>query len=418
MKLYDHQKKIIAEDPKTCGLFLGTGSGKTRTALSLATGDTLVICPKTQRDDGNWERELQKMGKELSLTVISKEDFRRDHEEMRAYETVIIDECHTVLGVTPNVCYRNRKQRPKASQLFDAIDAYLYKTEPRRLYLCTATIIRSPMTVWGAYRLLHPLSDGATMEGFLFFRDKYYQRLPIPGRDIWKAKSTQELKDSLANVVRKLGYIGRLEDFFDVPEQNYKTDYIELTPEQKQRLKDIPLEYPDALVLVGKKHQIENGCLAGDEYSNAVLFNNKKTDRILDYALEFPRMVVFAKYTAQIQSIRDALTKEGYKVLTLTGATKDRGAVIKEANESERCILVAQAQISSGWEVPQFPCMIFASRTYSYVDYEQSLGRIQRANNIKKNIYIHLVVKGGVDEAVDKALLDKQDFSEAIYAST
>jgi hypothetical protein len=60
--------------------------------------------------------------------------------------------------------------------------------------------------------------------------------------------------------------------------------------------------------------------------------------------------------------------------------------------------------------------MIFASRTYSFVDYDQALGRIQRVNNIKHNLYISLVVKDGVDEAVDKALAGKQDFNERLYA--
>jgi predicted helicase len=74
-----------------------------------------------------------------------------------------------------------------------------------------------------------------------------------------------------------------------------------------------------------------------------------------------------------------------------------------------------QAQISAGWELPECPVMVFASRTYSWVDYEQAIGRIQRVNNIKKNLYINLVVKGGVDEAIDKSLLNKKDFSERVY---
>lgn len=415
MHYYAHQQKIIDEDPAHTGLFLGTGSGKTRVALALARGKTLVICPKTQRDDGNWQREKEKMNLAIDLIVTSKEDFRRDWAEMAPFNTVIVDECHTLLGVSPTIRYRNRKPMPKASQVFDALDAYLYKTEPDRVYLCTATIIRSPMTVWGAYRILRPRARGASFEGFLAFRNKYYTKLPIPGREVWVPKSSEQAKEDLGALVRKLGYTGRLEDFFDVPEQSFKTDYIELTTEQKARLKEIPLEYPDPLVLTGKRHQIENGVLAGDEYTAPLSFANGKVDRILDYALEFPRMVIFARYRGQIDAIASALQKEGYKVLTMTGDTKERGEVIKEANESAACILIVSAQISAGWELPTFPVMIFASRTYSFVDYDQSLGRIQRANNIKKNLYIFLIVRGGVDEAVGKALANKQDFNEAIY---
>ena len=49
--LYEHQKKVLLEDKHRCGLFLGTGAAKTRTALCLAEGKTLVVCPKQQRED-------------------------------------------------------------------------------------------------------------------------------------------------------------------------------------------------------------------------------------------------------------------------------------------------------------------------------------------------------------------------------
>lgn len=421
MKLYAHQQKIVDEDPSKCGLFLGTGSGKTRTALLLARGKILVICPKTQKEDGNWEREAQslyddsRVPRRTSLTVLSKETFRRDYKKLGRFDTVIVDECHTMLGVQPSVRYRNRVPEPKTSQLFEALDGFLRVMKPDRLYLCTATIIRSPMTVWGAYRLLNPTKDGSTFRGFLAFRDKYYMKLPMPGRDVWNPRTNSDLKDDLAAMVRRLGYVGRLEDFFDVPDQVFRTDRIELTDMQKKRLKDMVIEYPDPLVRTGKQHQIENGCLAGDEFNAPEIYPNAKIDKILDYALEFPRMIVFAKYTVQIVQIAAHLRAAGVPAWELTGQTMNRDEVLAYAKENDG-VLVCQAQISAGWELPNTPVMIFASRTYSWVDYEQSFGRIQRANNIKKNLYINLVTKGGVDEAVDKALQNKSDFSERIYA--
>lgn len=421
MNLYAHQQAIIDADPKRTGLFLGTGSGKTRTALMLARGKTLVICPKTQKEDGNWEREYMELvsyGK-IQLTelqTISKETFRRDYKTIGSFDTVIVDEAHTMLGVTPTVRSRKRVPEPKASQLFDALDDFLRVTKPERLYLCTATIIRSPMTVWAAYKLLNPAAPGSTFRGFLAFREKYYMKLPMPGRDVWQARSDSYTKDALADMVRRMGNVGRLEDFFDVPAQSYKTDVLELTDIQKGRLKDISIEYPDPLVQTGKRHQVENGVLAGDMFNAPEEYANAKLEKIRDYALEFPRMVVFAKYRAQIGALERALSKEGYTVLTMTGDTTDRGDVIARANVLDAYILIVSAQISAGWELPACTVMIFASRSYSYVDWEQSLGRIQRANNIKKNLYITLVTRGGVDEAVDKALKNKSDFSERIYA--
>ncbi len=413
--LYEHQKKIIAEDPKKTGLFLGTGSGKTRTALMLARGRTLVICPKTTKEDETWEREYEKLDKIIpvdywkKITTISKETFRRDAHKLLRFDTVIVDEAETCLGVTPNIRWVKKQPIPRASQLFEALLGFVARTKPERLYLCTATIARSPMTVWGASKIL------GKNWNFYQWRDAFYFRLPMPGREVFTAKNDDEAKDRLAKAIRSLGYVGRLEEFFDVPEQTYKTIHLELTAKQKARIRELSLEYPEPIVLLGKKLQVENGILSGDEFNAPEYFDNAKIDKILDLAIEFPKMVIFARYRAQIDSIYFALKGEGYKVLVITGDTKDRGEMLKEANASKACILLVSAQISAGWEAPDYPCMVFASRTYSYTDYQQGLGRIQRANNIKKNLYINLVVKGGIDEAVDKCLTVKKSFDERIY---
>lgn len=430
MKAYAHQKAIIDDDPEKCGLFLGTGSGKTFLALSLAKGSILVICPKTQKEDGNWEREYKKVlmqgvekrlkdGKQAKvlrprLTVMSKEEFRRDWASLERFHTVIVDEAHTCLGVTPNTRQRNRQTVPKASQLFDALQSFLALTKPDRLYLCTATIVKSPMTVWGAALLLGHV-QGDVLPSFFSWREKFYVRLPMPGREIYAPKKDSETKDELARLVRKIGYVGRLEEYFDVPEQTFRTVHVGLTGAQEKRIKELRLEYPDPIVLIGKRHQVENGVLAGDEFNAPEIFDNAKIDKIIEYAEEFPRMVVFVKYRAQIEQIAKALEDAGRHVIVLVGDTQDRGSVIAHANMQKEAVFICQAQISAGWELPEYPVMIFASRTYSFVDYAQALGRIQRANNIKKNLYINLVVKGGIDEAVDKALSNKQDFDERLY---
>lgn len=409
MSLYQHQLDIIRDDPKKCGLFLGTGSGKTLTALLLARGKTLVICPKTQRDDENWQREAKKNKLSIDLTVLSKETFRRDFAKLPRFDTVIVDEAHTCLGVTPNTRQRKKVIIPRASQIFEALETFLFMHKPDRLYLCTATIMKSPMTVWAAARLL-----GHEWE-FYKFRYTFYVKLPMPGREVYAPKRDSETKDRLAAAVRKLGYVGRLEDYFDVPDQTYRTVHVGLTEKQKQRIKDMKIEFPEPIVRVGKIHQIENGVLSGDEFSEPEFFDNEKIDAVLDFAVEFPRMVLFVKYTHQIAMLEKELNRKGYKTLTLTGSTQDRGKVIAEANASPECVFIAQAQISAGWELPEYPVMIFVSRTYSFVDYDQAIGRIQRANNIKKNLYVNLVVKGGVDEAVDACISQKQDFNERLY---
>jgi hypothetical protein len=152
-KLYDHQKKIIQEDKKWFGIFQGTGSGKTNTALHLAKGGTLIICPKQQREDRTWQDNAQKFGIDIPLTVVSKEEFRRDYENYRDFSTVIIDECHSVLGVLPETRQRKGIQIPKTSKIFEAVLNYIKKYPPERFYLLSATPVSKPMNLWAIAKL-------------------------------------------------------------------------------------------------------------------------------------------------------------------------------------------------------------------------------------------------------------------------
>jgi hypothetical protein len=409
MKLYEHQKKIIKENKKKVGLFLGTGSAKTATALHLAEGKILCITPKLQREEKNFIREAQKWGMKLDITQISKEEFKKYANTLEQFDTVILDEVHTQAGVTPSIRWVKKEPRPKASQTYDSLIEYLNRCPPKRLYVLTATPTRSPMCVWGISQILGYDWD------FYKFRDAFYIRIKKGFREFFIPKNDVATKERMGRIVRHLGYTGKLDDYFDVPDQIYKEIHVELTSEQKRRIEKVTIEFPDPLVLIGKKHQIENGVLNGDQFSDSEIIKDNKIDVIKDLALEFPKMIIFAKYTMQIQKIKDAL-KDDYTVFTLQGETKNRAQVIKDAEMSDSCILIIQSQISAGFELPSFPVMVFASQSYSVVDRVQSEGRILRANRLKKNLYITLVAKGGIDQAVCESIKNKVDFSEYIYA--
>jgi len=394
MQLYSHQKAIIEADPKKCGLFLGTGGGKTRIALSLARGNVLIIMPKTQFLDENWARERAKLEtKNITPRFISKEQFKKEHATLPYFETVIIDEAHTILGVTPNVRYRDRVAIPKTSQIFEAVHSYFKRTNPDRIYLCTATPARNPMSIWGAGILLGKKWD------WYKWRNMFYFKLPMNGREIFQAKKDTRSKELLARQTKSLGYIGRLSDWFDVPEQTIKTIHCPLNKEQEQRIKELPLEFPDPLVLIGKVHQVEQG--------------EGKLEEIENILSEFPKVIVFAKYRAQIESIKEYFDKE-IDVYTLTGDIKNRKEVIYNAEKSEQCLFIAQSQVSAGYELPSFRCMIFASMSYSFVDYTQACGRNLRANALSKNLYVFLQ-SGNIDSAVLECMKGHKDFSELLY---
>lgn len=418
-KLYDHQKNILAENKAKCGIFLGTGGGKTRVALELAEGRTLVVCPKQQREDKTWERNAEKFGVKIDLTVLSKEDFRRDYRTLEAYDTFIIDECHNHFGVRPEVRQKKGKQIPKTSQLFEATLFFVRKNPPKRFYPCSATPVTKPMNLWAIATLFGEKWD------FFRFRMKYYTEISIGQRRIWIPRKNEEVRSNLAELIKRFGYTGSLNDFFDVPEQTHKTVYIELGEEQKMAMRELSYNEADPLVKRARERTIENGVLYGKRIeeldsktdimvNKTTIYPSKKIDYILERAIEFPKLLIFANYTAQIEEIARVLRKEGYNVSTLTGKTKDRTFIERVDISSEPHIIVAQSSVSYGYELPSFPCVIYASKSWRYVDYEQSLGRVLRANHLKKNLYIHLIVKDGSDESCHEAVMEGKDFQEKL----
>lgn len=417
--LYKHQIQIISENKLRHGIFQGTGSGKTRTALELIDQDTtLIIMPKQQFLDKTWEENMKKFGLKKKIVTISKETFRRDWESIPRYGNLIIDECHTVLGVMPEFRQRNKVQIPKTSQIFEAVLMYIKKHEPKRIYLCSATPVSKPMNMWAIAKLMGVNWD------FNKFRETFYFARAIGRRQIWLPKKDQETKQRLALLVQKFGYTGSLNDFVDVPEQTHKEVEIELTDAQKEAIKALKETEADPLVRRARQRTIENGVLYGQEIEeievgeermvrHTTIFPSRKIDYILERAIEFPKLLIFANYTAQIHEIERILKEEGYKVSTLTGATKDRTFVRKVDESDEPHIIVAQSGVSAGYELPSFPCVIYASKSWQYVHYEQSLGRVLRINKLKKNLYIHLVVKG-CDSDCHEAIMSGVDFQEKL----
>lgn len=418
--LYDHQKKIIADPRMWFGIFTGTGSAKTRTGLELAEGRTLVIVPKQQREDKTWQDNASKFGIFKDITVISKEEFRRDWETLRRFDTVIVDECHHMLGVLPDTRQRNKILIPKTSQLFEGLSEYIKGLPPKRFYLLSATPATKPMHVYALGTLLGKRWD------FISFREKYYTAVKMGAyRNIWIPKKDKALKERLVELIKELGYTGGLSDFFDVPPQTHIVKHFGLTEAQKGALKALKDEEADPMAVRAYTRAIENGVRYGAELivsgaksdrmqKKTFHYGSEKIEYILEKVAEFPKMLIFAAYIGQIDAICDALTKEGYPVTRVTGATKDRANVFKLADAAERAVVVVQAGISEGYELKSVPVVIYASLSNKVRDKVQGDGRVLRGDALKKNLYITLVVKGGLDEQCYNTITSGVDFNEKV----
>lgn len=388
MKRYLHQTKVVEANPEKVILAWGTGLGKSLALEDLAKKNEvlpLVICPKSIKE--RWAKVFP---------TISKEGFRKDWEQLPYYPALIVDEIHHFSG---------------QSQMSKALGQYTKKHNPLFIWGATATPYRStPLNVYilARHMGLHwPYRQFRTT----FFEIKYFGK-----RMVWVAKTDAASRTALIDLLKTFCDVVSADDAGLPPDDVHQEELFYLTDEQNKAIAKLKLTETNPVVRYGKEHQIAQGQVKGDEFTVHTHFKNEKIPRILEMAQQHPSMLIFAKYTIQIQLIKDALVKAGHTVYTLTGATKDRQAVIDEVAKGDS-ILIANTSLGEGWEAPHFDFIVFASLPWSYVDFLQCCGRASRANVPKRRTYVTMTVKDSIDERVKEALEKKQDFSLELYAN-
>jgi len=397
INLYAHQKRILERNPEKILLCWSTGSGKSFACLALAERNgrnVLIICPKSVKR--KWENETKQFGCKRIYIIVSKEEFRRDYKTVGFCDTVIIDEMH-FFGNT-------------SSQLTKAMINYIKVVKPRYIYGATATpYLSTPFNIYSLAKIL-----GHDWNWFNF-RMKYFSTISMGGRQVPVIK--KGIEPEMAQLVASIGDVVSMEDCVDVPEQIFKDEYFELTKSQLKKIKEIKETEYNPVVRYIKIHQVENGALKGDEYNEDAFFPSSKVDRIMEYVETNPKIAIICRYNLQIEYLKQAISKVK-PVYVINGAVDDKEAVVAQIEASTACVALVNASCSEAYELPSIPLMIFASVGFSYKDYKQICGRILRINHLKKNVYVHLIVKGSVDEAVYDAIRKKEDFDVEIYAKT
>lgn len=390
MKLYHHQQALVDKNPAKHLIAHSTGTGKTHTALALASKNAtraLIIVPKALT--ANWKRNLA-LWPPLGHQIISKETFRRDWDRLPAFQAVIVDECHHFSGMS--------------SQMSKSLSSYLKKHQPRFVWLLSATPLTS--TAWSVYRLASFLGHNWNYQAFkhrFFFEVRLGHRVvPAPRKG---------MDGELAALIRSIGDVVALEECADVPDQVFETEYFTLTKEQIKAIKD--LDDATHIARFTKHHQIEQGCKKGDGYVPHETYPSMKNERILELCAENPKVAVFCRYLLQIETLA-ALIKDR-PVFILSGEVKDRDAVVQQVEATSKCAVLIQSDTSEGYELPSIPLIIFASLSFSYLKYQQAIGRFNRINALKKNVYIHLVTEDGPDQAIYDCIQNRADFYVELY---
>ena len=394
MELFKHQKKFLKENPNKSSLVWSCGTGKTRTAIIWSKGyNVLIICPKALKI--NWERECKKWGLTI-FKIVSKEEFRRDYKKLNGYQQVIVDEVHNGF-LTPNF----------KSQMSRNLRSYLKDNHVERVLLLSATVYTS--SPWNIYNLAWYTGHEWNWRRF---KEAYFYDVRMGNRIIPMVKKGVEKK--LAKLTKEIASVIDIHDCMDVPLQNHlEPEYFALTPKQIQVIKD---NYdPLPIVRYTNQHEIENGCLLGNEFRDLKHYHYDKLDRITELVEENKKVAIVCRYNVQIDQLADHLVNK--KVFIIRGDVKDRDAVTLKAEESKECVVLIQADCAEGYQLPSFELCVFVSMSYSYTKWEQICGRFLRMDKPSRTTFVYLLTEGdSIDQAVYDAVKRKEDFKIELYA--
>lgn len=382
--LTSYQESFLARNEKRALLVHSTGCFKSRTAIEWARkwgGDTLIVCPKGLKE--NWKRELQKwVGNDFlkSFAICSKEEFKLRHP--RRYRNLIVDEADHFFSPGHK------------SALAKSLRDYLKANDPNLCMLSATPMRSSPWNVYVASTFLDKRWN------YKDFQYAFFQPVYFGSRMIWQSRKDDASKARLRAAVKKIADVVRREDYFEIPEQSYETVYINEDHTQKEL----------------KKQNIETAAIArftADHRAEAM--NRNKFDAVVRLAEENTALAVVCRYHEQMDALRAVLNEKGHVVGEVSGrkSAEERQKAIDMVN-TQGGVLLIQSSTVEGYELPNVRVMVFASMSYSYRDRVQAEGRILRMNAIAKNAYITLV-SGDADEAILKAITNKEDFDPLRY---
>lgn len=340
-----------------------------------------------------------------------------------------------------------------------------------RAVLTGTPVTNRPFDVWAMFEFLQP---GCTGRNWYTFQSHFgLWRTMVQGNRQFRVLITEDIWNAVkycnsfevANSVFGIGYddfckikkqekyegcydnlpelkawlyeraiFANIEECFDMPEKIYVQRRLDMSKEQlaayKAMKSEFIAEYGDTSTSVTTQlacsirlKQIASGFMVPDEKfdedpdpGDVTWFKEvPKMKRILSDIDEIKgRCVVVTTFTAEAYRLYDELIKEGYSVCLQTGSK--RIGTIEDFKNGKYQIMIANIRIISMGFNLQAVChhILFYSNTYSFEDRRQTEGRIYRANQHDKCIFMDYVMNGSVDEDILQAQKDKKSMSEYI----
>lgn len=367
IELMPHQKKAVLEMRNGCILKGGTGSGKTMTALSYYADNEvverlIVITTAMKRDSGDWQAEGRDLG--LFPEVNSWNNLAQYEDVEGAF--FIFDE-----------------QRVVGSGVW--VQAFLKITKKNQWILLSAT----PGDTWLDYIpvfIAHGFYKNRTefmREHVVFSRFTKYPKVE-------RILGTAQLAKYLQKILVEMPFTRTtrrtsIDVFAEYNQELFATvwkrrwNYLEARP------------IKNASELFSLMRKVTNS-------------DPSRLEQIRNLLIEHPKMIIFYNFDYELEILRTL-------DVTLAEWNGHKHESVPEGDEW--VYLVQYASGAEGWNCVRTDSMAFYSLSYSYRQFEQAKGRIDRLNTPYTDLTYYVLSSSSViDLAIKRALSEKRSFNE------
>ena len=345
----------------------------------------------------------------LQIVVVNYESAWRLEKELLSFKADIIcaDEGHKIKEA--------RTQQSKA--LHNLADHIRFRC------LLTGTLITNKeIDVFSQYRFVNMSIFGTS---FYTFRNRYFDMTGYGNHiPVFRKSMTTDFLQRLHSVAFRVTKAECL-DLPEITEEVRKVEleakalriYKELEKQSYTELADGEVSAPNILTKLLRLSQVSGGHVTDDDGNTSVVSTAKldMLEDIIDSSMaEGKKLVVMARFSAEIDDIQRLLEKKKIGYSVIRGGVKDRDDQVRRFQNDDDCMVFVGniAAAGLGLTLTAASTMVFFSLSYNMSDFEQAKARIHRVSQKENCLYIYLVSKGTVDSKVLRALRNKVNLAK------
>ena len=384
MELMPHQKKAVDQLSNGKILYGGVGTGKSLTALAYylkaeSPKDIYIITTAKKRDSLEWERDAAKLGigPRVGATVAGR---------------LVIDSWNNIgkyIGIE-DAFFIFDEQRLVGSGAW--VKSFLKIAKSNAWILLTAT----PGDTWLDYIPVF-VANGLYKNATQFKREHviYAHYVSFPKVLRYIGEGTLEKYRNMLLV--EMPYIKHTtRNIQNVLVTYDQQKYNEIVNNRWNIFEERPIK--DVSELFRTMRKLVNS-------------DQSRVEALTDLLKKHPKIIVFYNFDYELDILRT--------FHWITKVAEWNGHKKEPIPDNDSWIyLVQYIAGAEGWNCIETDCMVFWSLSYSWKNFEQAQGRIDRLNSPFKELYYYTFTSNSqIDKAVKKALGDKKIFNEGQFFS-